>query len=269
MPPPKLVPSKTIFRFFNTLSQKESRWRRFCSGPRRGGGFEAAAAAEEEVAVAAVALAPALPSSAKSVSEVKPHPIKSGHQHSTPCSASKGSNLRNSRQEESNPWRQTTGGRSAEEEEEEGEGEELLSAEGPTKAVSRELETPSTGSCTRRILEMKARAAGSVTSLPNSRGMKAGMMESLLSVAVAEVAKVEEEEEVEQPCRRSIKRRLGRDWSCGLCGGAAAGFERGIFAHAWHDDTLVAAKRMVALKGEWKQGGQGKELARDGRKKRR
>ena len=126
--------------------------------------------------------------------------MRYGHQHSTPRSASSGSSLLNSRQEESKPWRQTTGGRAREEEEEEEEEEEGGGDKGPTKAVSSALDTPSTGSATLCILAMKARAAGSVTSLPNSRGMKAGMAVEALSV-VAEV-EVEEDADDEKACRR-------------------------------------------------------------------
>ena len=198
-------------RLLRTFSQKERRWRRFSSGPReeRGaasGAEEAEEEEEEEAEEEEGAVGLDLPLALKSASEVKPQPIKSGHQHSTPRSASSGSSLLNSRQEESKPWRQTTGGKALEE----GEEEEGEPSSGPTKAVASRLETPSTGSSTLRILAMKRLAAGSVTSLPNSRGIKAGMA-SALSVAAAEAVEVEEkeeeeeeeEEEIDKVCRRS------------------------------------------------------------------
>jgi len=199
-------------RLLRTFSQKERRWSRFSSGPReeRGAasGAEEAEEEEEEEEEEAEeeegAVGLDLPLALKSASEVKPQPIKSGHQHSMPRSASSGSSLLNSRQEESKPWRQTTGGKAGEE----GEEEEGEPSSGPTKAVASRLETPSTGSSTLRILAMKRLAAGSVTSLPNSCGIKAGMA-SALSVAAAEAVEVEEkeeeeeEEEIDKVCRRS------------------------------------------------------------------
>ena len=279
MPPPKLVPNRTILRFWRTFSQKESKWRRFSSGPREAGeeeeadeekeeeadeedeegeeeeeeekegeegeegeGEEEEEADEEEEGEEEVAFfSPAL---AKPASEVKPHPIRSGHQHSTPRSASRGSNLLNSRHEESKPWRQTTGGRGAPEGGEEEEEEEDKGAlPGPTNAVSKPLETPSTGSSTLRILEMKARAAGSVTLLPNSRGMNAGMLSPLSVVGDEEEEEVEVEEEAAErlppPCRR--RSTIGRRRDC--CGRVAATLERGI---AYADDPLAAEGRVAA-----------------------
>ena len=233
-------------RLLRTFSQKERRWRRFSSGPReeRGaasGAEEAEEEEEEEAEEEEGAVGLDLPLALKSASEVKPQPIKSGHQHSTPRSASSGSSLLNSRQEESKPWRQTTGGKALEE----GEEEEGEPSSGPTKAVASRLETPSTGSSTLRILAMKRLAAGSVTSLPNSRGIKAGMA-SALSVAAAEAVEVEEkeeeeEEEIDKVCRRSTIGHRRERWCIDR---VAASLERGS-ARASAKGRL-AAERMAA-----------------------